>query len=139
MDGRISIDQRPAGWAVTGEVDASTSPSLAAAFAELPVGSGQVDVDLGGVTFIDSSGLRILIALSDQAAADGRKVVVSGASSPVRRLFEITGLEELFGVITEDSAPANPSAARLIGIDDAGGLLDQPSGENDAARRVQAR
>ena len=108
MDGRISIDRRPAGWAVTGELDASTSPSLAAAVAELPVGSGQIDVDLGGVTFIDSSGLRVLIALSDRATADGRKVVVSGASNPVRRLFEITGLESVFGVITEDSAPANP-------------------------------
>ena len=107
-DGRISIDRRPTGWAVTGELDASTSPSLAAAVAELPVGSGQIDVDLGGVTFIDSSGLRVLIELSDRAAADGRKVIVSGASNPVRRLFEITGLEAVFGVVTDDSAPTNP-------------------------------
>jgi len=108
LDGRISIDRLPGGWTVAGELDASTSPSLAAAFSQLPAGSGQVDVDLGAVTFIDSSGLRILIALSDRATAEGRKVVVSGASNPVRRLLEITGLDSMFGVITEDSAPANP-------------------------------
>jgi len=108
MDGRISIDRLPSGWSVTGELDASTSPALAAAFAELPGGTGQVDVDLGGVTFIDSSGLRVLIALSDQAGADGRKVVVSGASNPVRRLFEITGLESIFGVTSDGSAPVKP-------------------------------
>ena len=108
LGGRISIDRLPGGWTVAGELDASTSPSLAAAFAELPAGSGQVDVDLGDVTFIDSSGLRILIALSDRATAEGRKVVVSGASNPVRRLLEITGLDSMFGVITEDSTPANP-------------------------------
>jgi anti-anti-sigma factor len=107
-ESRISIDTLPSGWSVNGELDASTSPSLAAACAELPPGGGQVDVDLGGVTFIDSSGLRILIALSDRAAADGRKVVVVSASNPVRRLLEITGLESMFGVISDDSAPANP-------------------------------
>ena len=108
LDGRITIDRLPRGWRVAGELDASTSPTLDAAFAELPAGSGQVAVDLGDVTFIDSSGLRVLIALSDRAAAKGRTVVVSRASSSVRRLFEITGLESVFGLSTEDSAPANP-------------------------------
>ncbi len=108
LDGRISIDSLPSGWRVAGELDASTSQSLSEAFAELPPGNAPVDLDLGGVTFIDSSGLRILITLSERATAEGRTVVVSSASNSVRRLFEITGLEPMFGEITEDSAPANP-------------------------------
>ena len=43
----------------------------------------------------------------DQVIADGRTLVVSSASNPVRRLLEITGLEAMFG-LTGDSAPANP-------------------------------
>jgi len=108
LDGRISIDRLPNGWTVAGELDASTSPSLTAAFAELPAGNAAVHLDLGGVTFIDSSGLRVLIALSEQAAAAGRKVMVPSASHPVLRLFEITGLESMFELITDESAPANP-------------------------------
>lgn len=92
---------------MAGELDASTSPSLSVAFAELPTATSQVDVDLGGVTFIDSSGLRVLIALNDRVTADGGSVVVSSASNPVRRLLEITGLEATFGVITGEGGPSN--------------------------------
>jgi anti-sigma B factor antagonist len=107
LDGRISIEPLPRGWAVAGELDASTAPSLDAAFAELPAATSQVDVDLDGVTFIDSSGLRVLIALNDRVTAEGGRVVVSSASNPVRRLLEITGLESTFGVITGDAGPTN--------------------------------
>ncbi len=108
LDGRISIDRLPSGWTVAGELDASTAPSLSDAFAELPDTTAQVDIDLAGVTFIDSSGLRVLIALNDRVTSEGGRVVVSSASNTVRRLLEITGLESTFGVITGDAGPANP-------------------------------
>ena len=107
LDARIAIHSLPTGWSVAGELDASTSPSLSAAFADLPAGPDRIELDLGELTFIDSSGLRVLIALHDQVIADGRTLVVSSASNPVRRLLEITGLEAMFG-LTGDSAPANP-------------------------------
>jgi anti-sigma B factor antagonist len=107
LDGRISIDRRPSGWSVAGELDASTSSTLSAAFAELPATIAQIDVDLGGVTFIDSSGLRVLIALNDRVTGEGGRVVVSSPSNSVRRLLEITGLESTFGVITGDAGSAN--------------------------------
>jgi len=108
LDGRISIDRLPSGWTVAGELDASTAPLLSDAFAELPDTTAQVDIDLAGVTFIDSSGLRVLIALNDRVTSEGGRVVVSSASNTVRRLLEITGLESTFGVITGDAGPANP-------------------------------
>ena len=102
-DGRISIDTIDTNFTVGGELDASTSPLLASAFADAPVGAEQFVVDLGAVTFIDSSGLRVLIAFNDRVTADGGTVIVSNPSSSVRRLLQITGLESMFGLSTDPS------------------------------------
>ncbi len=100
VGGRVSIDAGADGWAVAGELDASTAPRLRAAFSELPTRTDPVRLDLGAVTFIDSSGLRELIALSERVGAGGGTVVVSAESAAVRRLLEITGLESAFGLDT---------------------------------------
>ena len=49
-------------------------------------------LDLASVTFIDSSGLRVLIDAHRRAEADGRVLVIVHPSPPVSRLFEISGL-----------------------------------------------
>lgn len=88
------------GWKVAGEIDASTAPRLAEAFGgELPT-SGEVVVDVADVTFIDSSGLRVFIDLSDRLEVG----VVTLRSTPrsVRRLLELTGMSSAFRL--EDAA-----------------------------------
>ncbi|HEU0316562.1 MAG TPA: STAS domain-containing protein [Solirubrobacteraceae bacterium] len=77
---------------VSGELDLATAPELLGrAAAALDSAEPPAEVDLGGVTFIDGSGLRCLLAV--QAGADGRGgLELVGASGPVRRLFGLTGL-----------------------------------------------
>jgi anti-anti-sigma factor len=54
-----------------------------------------VVIDASGVTFIDSSGLRCLVALRRDAKEAGGAVEVRNPSPPVLRLLELTGLMEL--------------------------------------------
>ena len=50
-------------------------------------------VDLRRVSFIDSSGLRLIVALDARARANGRRVLIIRGSDQVDRVFKITRLE----------------------------------------------
>ena len=78
---------------VAGEVDAEAAPALASALAGLP--EGDVAFDLAGVTFIDSSGLRVLAGAAGDAEGRGRRCSVVAASPAVERIFAMTGLSGL--------------------------------------------
>ena len=94
---RLEIARTDTGWTLSGEIDASSAPLLTEAFAELPTSDGPVAIDVHEVSFIDSSGLRVLIALAGRAREVERSVVLERPSSSVVRLIEITGLAEMFG------------------------------------------
>jgi anti-sigma B factor antagonist len=86
--------------AVTGEIDMTTAPELAKAIEVISNHTRNVIVDLGGVTFLDSSGLNALIR--GQRGLSKRQVglrVVAPADGIVRRVFEITQLTEALSVV----------------------------------------
>lgn len=74
-----------------GELDASSCRGLAELVTG-PPGSLLV-VDLGQLTFIDSSGLGALHAARQRAIKNGGTLVVSRPSPMVHRVLEITGLD----------------------------------------------
>ena len=55
-----------------------------------------VVVDMADVTFIDSSGISVLLVARQHLNAAGRMLLISGPSIPVARVFELTGLGALF-------------------------------------------
>jgi anti-sigma B factor antagonist len=72
-----------------GEIDSYTAPGLAERLAADP----PVDiVDVAGVTFIDSSGLRTLVEAHQLRTAAGTRLVLRAPSAAVQRLLEISGL-----------------------------------------------
>ncbi len=77
--------------------------------------SGQVVIDLTGVSFLDSSGIAALMAFA-LACAD-RGVTLRTVPTPtIRRSFVITGLTEAMGL--EDAAnDAVPSGEDISGAD----------------------
>ncbi|GGX85399.1 STAS domain-containing protein [Streptomyces minutiscleroticus] len=56
-----------------------------------------VDLDLGGISFIDCSGLNVLLDLRRRALRDGKTVVVRTAGPAVVRLLSLAGALTLFG------------------------------------------
>jgi anti-anti-sigma factor len=86
---------------VTGDLDAHTCPKLDAALDPLP-GSGDVEVDMSAVSFMDSSGLRALIGAHQTAESEERRVVVRKPSPPVARLIEVSGLSGHLHVVDTD-------------------------------------
>lgn len=83
---------------VAGEIDASSVRVLADHLEPLPEGRGEVLLDLAEVTFVDSSGLRVLIDAHQRAERGGRRLVLVEPSPVVRRLLDISGLDGLLHV-----------------------------------------
>ena len=74
----------------SGELDIATVDALRACFDKA---TGPVEVDMTGVTFIDSTGLRALIMQREAMDGDGSEFVVV-PSDAVRRLITIAGLAD---------------------------------------------
>jgi anti-sigma B factor antagonist len=110
VPGRVPVDviKSSRGWLVSGEIDAASCADLDAALADVPdVPDGVIELDLAGVAFIDSSGLRVLLALAETVMASGGTVVIRNPSRPVSRLLRMTNLEAAFGLNPHGTKPAH--------------------------------
>jgi anti-sigma B factor antagonist len=61
----------------------------------------RIDVDLGGITFLDSSGIRALLLCRADAEQVGCRMVVTNPSRPALEVLEIASLLEHFNVRPE--------------------------------------
>ncbi len=90
-----------------GRMDAVTVPSFEAVIDEhLAAGHGRLVVDLSGVTYISSSGLRALLRARRQAQTSGGDVVLCAMSERVTEVFDMIGFNNLFRIY-----PHAPEAA----------------------------
>jgi anti-sigma B factor antagonist len=81
-----------------GELDVSTLPSLQARLLEVVARNRCVVLDCMGLTFIDSSGMRLLLsALRVVGRGDGC-LVLACANPTVLRLFAVTGMDRTFDI-----------------------------------------
>jgi anti-sigma B factor antagonist len=80
---------------VDGELDLSTSPQLSAALTEAGGGTAtSITLDLSGVTFIDSSALRVLVLSGRALSQDGCELRIGARSEMVARVLAMTNLDE---------------------------------------------
>jgi anti-anti-sigma factor len=86
-----------------GDLDPHTAPLLESALAEAADTSGvtRVVIDLAGVSFIDSSGLRVFVAGRELLAGKGAALALRNPNRNTRRLLDITGLGEIIDVEDE--------------------------------------
>jgi anti-sigma B factor antagonist len=79
---------------VAGELDMDTVGQLGAAVHEALIAHHptQMIIDLGGVTFLGSSGLRALLTAQRMAGERGAALRIENAQGPVLRVLSLTGL-----------------------------------------------
>jgi anti-anti-sigma factor len=79
---------------LAGEIDLAAAPRVESAIEEAVAGEEGVDIliDLDAVTFLDSTGLRVLVAAHARCAGEGRRLTLVNPSTAVSRILEITGL-----------------------------------------------
>jgi anti-anti-sigma factor len=81
------------GLRIAGDLDHAASEEFDRALSLLAVGGGDVVLDLGGVSFIDSEGLRVL-ARAAMTLGGSRTLVLTHPSPSVTRLLDLTGVEK---------------------------------------------
>ncbi|MEA2190447.1 MAG: anti-sigma factor antagonist [Solirubrobacteraceae bacterium] len=75
-----------------GELDIAGAPRLEQEFLDVEAGDAdKIVVDLRGLEFIDSTGIRLLLMAADRCAAEQRMTILRGPRQ-VHRVFEITDL-----------------------------------------------
>ncbi|SEG89386.1 anti-sigma B factor antagonist [Thermomonospora echinospora] len=87
--------------AVTGEIDLRTAEELRARLIELgeeltAAGQGRLVLNFGGVGFCDATGLGALVGAHNHLHARGGEISLAAVRPSQRRLFRITGLEQVF-------------------------------------------
>jgi len=84
-------------WAVAGEMDLLGAPELK------PIVEPERDVilDLSRVTFIDSTGVGLLLAATNRARARGHRFALrTNASETVMQLLEVTGTRDVLNWVS---------------------------------------
>jgi len=103
VDQAFAVDERVEGnlvhVTVRGELDVATAPTLREhLYAAVDLGSGPVIVDLLAVTFIDSTALGVLISTQERGEVRGIDLRLVLQEARILKIFEITGLTELFSI-----------------------------------------
>jgi anti-sigma B factor antagonist len=122
--------------AVAGEVDMATAPDLHAALLDALVvhRPAVIDVDLSACTFLDCSGIRVLIAAHTTARAIGCQVRVRHPRRFVRLVLEVTGLLDMFTAPDDgpDDVAGQPASGHDAAISASGLLQPEPAPCADA-------
>lgn len=88
-----------------GRIGVAASPQLAALITEeLAAGHPRIVVDLDGVDYMSSAGLRVLQAAAAQAAASGARLALCRLAEPVRVAFELADVMAEFTIDTSCDA-----------------------------------
>jgi anti-sigma B factor antagonist len=94
-------DQDVAVVRIAGEIDLSTSDELDAELEHLTQTGGgrRIVLDLSGVEFLDSTGLRVLWAARQRAQTAGGGLAIESPSESVMRVLRVTRLDKVFQIM----------------------------------------
>lgn len=79
-----------------GELDSRTAPLVEERFLALPEPNGKALLDMGGVGYISSAGLRALLMLYRQMTANDGRVALVGLTENIKDVMTVTGFLEFF-------------------------------------------
>src|SRR5215210_3688715 len=91
--------------ALGGEIDLNESPAVREALKglidqKLP----NVVIDMSAVSYIDSSGLAVLIDAMQRVQSYGGRFLLCGLAESVRTVFEIARLDQVFKIVADKAA-----------------------------------
>jgi anti-anti-sigma factor len=97
--------------ALRSTLDAAVTETLNAALGGMEQGARLV-LDLRGLSFIDSTGLHLLVALDQRAQRDGFQLTLLAPPAPIDRAIQVCGLDQMLPfaapVDTLDIEQGNP-------------------------------
>ena len=107
MNERFNADVRQQGEMgiidLEGDLDGDAASALAAAYAEASSGATGVLLNFAPMSFMNSSGIALVVELLAKARVEGRPVHAAGLSDHYRQIFEITRLNDAIGIYDSEA------------------------------------
>jgi anti-sigma B factor antagonist len=95
----IGVSNRPDVLSLEGEIDLHVSPRVAISLRQMTAKKPkQLLVDLSRVTYLDSSGLAVLIEAMQNVEEYGGTFAIVGVQAAVRTIFDIARLDQVFRI-----------------------------------------
>jgi anti-sigma B factor antagonist len=95
-DFQVEVSGESAIVSVAGEIDVSTAPLLRDRLQQLA--ARFVTVDLSAMTFIDSTGLGVLVGAFRRLREDGGDLALRAPTRSTRKVLELTGLAQMMTI-----------------------------------------
>ncbi len=91
----IEVADGPNGCVITlrGEFDIASAERFETLLSGLDV-RRDIVVDLRGLTFMDSTGIRFLLKMNDQVLAAGHRLTIVPGGPAVQRVFTLAGIQD---------------------------------------------
>lgn len=84
---------------LSGYIDTATSEQVGQEMEPLQKQANRaIEIDCSKLEYISSSGLRLLLSLRKQVAADGGSLVIRNINDEIRKVFTLTGFFKLFDI-----------------------------------------
>ena len=93
-----NIQDHSASFVLSGRLDTLTSPQLEKELQEIPDDLKELVLDFGGVEYISSAGLRVLLSAQKVMARQGGMKLIH-VNEMVMEIFEVTGFSEILNII----------------------------------------
>lgn len=86
-----------------GEVDGRAEEALNAAYAEASrTNPARLVLHFGGVDYINSTGIALIVGLLAQARKAGRKLITTGLNAHYTEIFHITRLSDFMTIVPDE-------------------------------------
>ncbi|HMV80255.1 MAG TPA: STAS domain-containing protein [Leptospiraceae bacterium] len=96
---------------LAGRLDITQSDEVESALTkDIQSGEGDMIINLGQISYISSSGIRVFVGMVRELGRQGRKLKLCNITPPVKKVFDVVELLDLFDVYdNEDQAVASLS------------------------------
>lgn len=84
--------------AITGRIDTSTAPELSELLKDALTGVEDLLIDLKGVDYISSAGLRVIL-LAQKMMNNQGSLTVANVNNDIMETFELTGFTDILNII----------------------------------------
>lgn len=98
MEISTASDEKTTTISLSGHLNTTTAPELEQAIQALDPTPSDLVIDVAGIDYLSSAGLRVLLAAKKHLDACGGTFSVINATDDVQEVFDITGLTEVLEV-----------------------------------------
>ena len=94
----VTVDGNKGSFVLEGKLTVQSSPELESAIGLLDASVSDIDLDLAGVTYVSSAGLRVFVACDQLAATRGGTMRLLHPCDEVMDVFEMTGFADVLKI-----------------------------------------